>query len=444
MSLDWLLLYLQVAALVVIVVRELIRLHRRNLYAVLIAGSLLVMVHGQAWWMFAQFDLTGYSYFQHLNQFITLDGARRANVYTALAVAVLVAAYGISMWRIRALPPDHGQPPSRSILASKRTIVIGAGVFVAGAAFVVYLAGGPIEALLRPGQSFARGLTMFLLIASVGKVPALYRLSTGLRPTVREFVLFAATTALVLLNSRFLAVFLLLQLTLTANYCRRELSRLVLFGALAAVFSVLIVFGLYRDELAKQQSGYANPEDYVERRLDSITNWFYRANIEGFAGFAGLLSVEDRDGLTHDFGVSELRVLTQFVPYSIRTDPALPFAGIATYLQGLYPYSGSVVTPGMENAYAHFGMPGVLGLGGLLGWLATWLHVSMSSPRTNRLIVGLVSVHALQLIRGSFFNTLFFGISEVLVVLMLMVFVRGVERAQPLVARWVRQTSMAK
>jgi hypothetical protein len=444
MSLDWLCLYLQVAALATIAVLEIIRPRARNLYAILIAGALLVMVQGQAWWMFAQFEITGYSWFQHLNQQISLDGARRANLYMGLAISAFAATYAISTLRMRGRTLEQAKSARGGTFASEHAFLIATCVFAVGALFVLYLAGGPVQLILRPGQSFARGLTMFLLIASVGKIPALYHLSAGVRPTLKEFALFGAMAALMLLNSRFLAVFLLLQLALVANYCRRELSRRILLGTLAAVFAVLIVFGLYRDELAKQQSGYAVAGDYVERRLDAVTNWFYRANIEGFAGFAGVLTVEDRTGLVHDFGVSELRVVTQFVPYSLRADPSLPFAGIASYLQSLAPRSGSVVTPGMENAYAHFGLPGVVGLGALLGWLATWLHLSMSNPLKNRLLVGLVSVHTLQLVRGSFFNTLFFGISEVLVVAMLVVLIRLADLAHPLLNRWRRQPSLAE
>jgi hypothetical protein len=427
-SADWLWLYMQVIALAAIALREMRRPRSRNLYAILMAGGLLVMVQGQAWWLFAQFEQSGLDTFQHLNQFISLDGARRANAYVGVAVLALTAVYAITAWRNALGLPRQAEAPDRAIFSAPHVTIVAGFVFVVAAAFVISLAGGPVELILHPGQSLARGLTMFLLIASVGKLPALDRLSVGVRPGFREIALFAATTAIVLLNSRFLAVFLLLQMTVIANYGYRELSRRLLFGAFAAVFAVLIVFGLYRDVLAKQQSGYAAPDDYVEPRIGAVTNWFYRSNIEGFVGLAGLLTFEDRKGpIAHDLGVSELRVLTQFLPFSIRTDPGLPFAGIATYLQGRYPYSGSVVSSGLENAYAHLGLPGVVGLGALLGWLATSLHVAMSNKTRRRLVVGIVSVHALQLVRGSFFNALFFGISELLIVAMLAVLVRVLE-----------------
>jgi hypothetical protein len=82
----------------------------------------------------------------------------------------------------------------------------------------------------------------------------------------------------------------------------------------------------------------------------------------------------------------------------------------------------------MEDAYAHFGIPGIIGLGLLLGGLTNWLHGLMSNPLRNRLLIGVLSVHSLQLIRGSFFNTLFFGIGEIVLVV-LFAFLVGAARA---------------
>jgi hypothetical protein len=206
---------------------------------------------------------------------------------------------------------------------------------------------------------------------------------------------------------------------------------MILVGASLVVFAVLIVFGLYRDEAARQAAPDPSLGERVELRTGAVANWFYRSNVEGFVGLAGLLSYEDAAGrISHDLGASELRVLTQFVPYSMRTDPSLPVAQLASQLQALHPHTGSIVTSGMEDAYAHFGLPGIVTLGLLLGGLTNWLHSLMSDPLRHRLVIGLVSVHAMQLVRGSFFNTLFFGIGEVLIVLLLAFLVKTAEAAR--------------
>ena len=59
--------------------------------------------------------------------------------------------------------------------------------------------------------------------------------------------------------------------------------------------------------------------------------------------------------------------VTQLLPNAWRTDPSLPFLSMSQVLQDAYPYQGSVVRPGFELAYGHFGLPGMIALGALLG-----------------------------------------------------------------------------
>jgi hypothetical protein len=418
-TIDWLWLYAQISAVASIVLWQLFRDNRRNLYSVLIGLGLLVMVQGQAWWIFNQFEATHVATFRHLEQIITLDGARRANAYVGLGVVGFVIAFVVTARRAARHPRAEAPRPAPDPLTFEATAI--AGTMLIGASIaVINLAGGVGELISLPGQSLVRGLTMFLLLAGIGKLPLLRSLSKGHRPVFTQAALFAGTVLLFLVNSRFLTVFLFLQATVIANYCWHELPRKVLLGASFVIFTVLILFGLYRDEAARRAAVDPSQGEQVELRIGAITNWFYRSNIEGFVGLAGLLSYEDAFGaVTHDLGASELRVITQFVPYPLRADPSLPVSQLASHLQSLHPHSGSIVSSGMEDAYAHFGIPGIVGLGLLLGGLANWLHGLMSDPGRNRLVIGLLSVHSLQLIRGSFFNTLFFGMGEVVIVLLL-------------------------
>ena len=67
---------------------------------------------------------------------------------------------------------------------------------------------------------------------------------------------------------------------------------------------------------------------------------------------------------------------------------------------------------GLENAYAHFGIFGILGLGILLGYLTRYLHWQLRLPTLNRLLWALLSVQVFNLIRGTFRNALFFGLAD--------------------------------
>ena len=144
-------------------------------------------------------------------------------------------------------------------------------------------------------------------------------------------------------------------------------------------------------------------------------DWFYTFNVEGFAGLACLLTYEmNQGGITNDFGLSNISVLFQFIPYSLRFSENLPFKDMKEFFSSLYPYDGRTIPSGMENAYANFGLLGLLGLGIFLAYLMKWLHKKMLNPRADRLLIGILSFHSLQLIRGSFCFAIFFGLSEII------------------------------
>ena len=221
MTLDWLWLFAQVAVLAGIVIQSVARSSGRNLFVILIALAMLVMVQGQAWWMFNKFQESGVNTLLHLNQVISLDGARRANVIAGFSVLSFAAAYVLVSRRIPGLR-THTKPRSTAPLLDLR---LAAPLFLFSAVMVAQLAGGLPTLLSLPGQSLVHGLTMFLLLAWVGKIPFLHRVATGIRPGRSEAALFAVTFLLFLFNSRFLTVFLLLQTLVMANYCLREVPR---------------------------------------------------------------------------------------------------------------------------------------------------------------------------------------------------------------------------
>jgi hypothetical protein len=417
LALDWLWLYLQIIVLVAVIARELIRPHKRNLYAILIPGVMLVLVQGQAWWMLSKFTHSDMANMRHLRQTISLDGARLANFYVGLSVICFVVTYAFFAPRGRsaAAPAPVKTRYYNPRLASN--LLAAVWVLVSGA-ILLHLAGGLNALMTRPGQAMAGGVTMFLMMTMLGKLPLFHKVAFLRRINLFDLALFTLVLFLFLVNSRFLAAFILLQLAVLLNYCWREVSRRGLLGLVLVMFLIFIVFGLYRDYTA-----YFNGVKWVTLQKFFMTHmrgndsleWFYRVNVEGFAGLAGILTfAADNGGIAHDFGLSNLGVITKFIPYAIRNDPAMPFMDIANALESLYPYHGSLIPSGMESAYAHFGLPGILGFGALLGYLTRWLHAKMSNPMADRVLIALLSICALHLIRGLFGGTFLLGSVEVI------------------------------
>ena len=417
LALDWLWLYLQIIVLVAIIAREFFRPHKRNLYAILIPGVMLVLVQGQAWWMLSKFDHNDVAYVRHLVQTISLHGARLANFYIGLSVICFGATYAFFAPRGRsvAVPSSVKTRYHRPRLASN--LLAAVWVLVSGM-MLLHLAGGFNSMITRPGQAMAGGVTMFLMMTMLGKLPLLHKVAFLRRISWFDLTLFVFVLFLFLINSRFLTAFILLQLAVLLNYCWREVSRRGLLGLTFVMFLIFIVFGLYRD--------YTSYFDGVEwatlqkffvthmRENDSL-EWFYRVNVEGFAGLAGILTfAANNGGIAHDFGLSNFGVITKLIPYAVRNDPTMPFMDIANALESLYPYHGSLIPSGMESAYAHFGLPGILVFGALLGYVTRWLHAQMSNPMADRVLIALLSICALHLIRGLFGGTFLLGLVEVI------------------------------
>ncbi len=419
LTIDFCWLYIQMIILMAIVAREYARPSQRNFFAMLISGGILILVSGQGWWMLRTFDESGAYEMVHLYQTISLHGARLANFYTGIGIV----CYGIVF-----LAQPKRRPVVRTYLVDRHNhirfhpnqltyLFIGSWVAVMASALLVS-AGGAVAALTAPGLNFAYGVTMFLILISVGKFPLLQKVVSekSIRPI--DVGLFFIVLLFTLFNSRILAAMILLQLVVVINYSRYEISRRTLLSVPLLIFLIFIVFGLYRD-FASRTGGAIEFDaffDFIaQTNGDVLLDWFYGKNVESFTGLAGILTYEASAGsLEHDYGLSNLSFLAQFIPGALRNDPELPIKSLVENLASAYPYKGSIVSPGLEIAYANFGLFGIMILGTLLACFARFLHSAMVRGNYDRLKIGVISVQPLQMIRGTFANVLFFGLSDLI------------------------------
>lgn len=424
---DWTLLVAQCGLLLFLIIREASKKSERNLFTILVALTLLLLVQGQAWWTLARVQNAAYT--QQLYNVISRDGARLANLYAAFAMALFLIGRAVA----RRLRPTQrvGRPSSAEAGRIPYTFV--AVVTTLGAAAAIASAGGLSRALQSPGQQLA-GQSLLLIAVGMGKMPTMSLLSRGHRPTVPALALAALTVLVTLFNSRFLMLFVLTQFIIVSHYCRRPVRRITLGVAAAVGVAVLLLFGLYRDFNAVRSSDptIGSAGAFLSQRAPlGVVDWFYSYNVEGFTGFAGIVTYDQAvpGGISHDYGISTLSVLPHLLPNAVRTDPALPFKGVYDYLTSAYPYHSSIVSPGFEMAYAGFGLIGVLILGFLLGYASVRLDSAMRSRHAagNALLLGVVSVQILQVIRGTFANAIFFGLADVVLVAVF----QGLARARP-------------
>ncbi len=411
MTLDWFCLYLQIVLLLIIIVRELVRKRNRNLYAILVSATLLLLVQGQAFWVFSQLESGGKSALQILNNVISFDGARQANFYIGLGIICFVVAYFISSRRWKSVAPDPLSAPA--FRAGPFSYVVVA-IWLGLVSMLLFDRVGGLDLMIeQPGRLIA-GQTVYLLGLDLGKMPLLYKLAAKDRIRMLDLLLWMVSFLVTMFNTRFLAAFMVFQILLVVNYCRRETPRWVLGGIGTTAILFLVLFGLYRDSAFR--FGTIGPSEWTQYigYSESPLEWFYRTNVEGFSGVAGALTYEQvTQPFNHNLGLSELNIFLLLIPNAIRANPGLPFSAISQSLMSSYPYTGSVVPSGFERAYGYWGLLGILGYGTLLGVMTRRFHVWATNPGSKQLPVILVSVQLLNGVRGFIFGALvFFGLGD--------------------------------
>ncbi len=416
LTLNYALLVLQAALLVSVITFELLR--RRNLVAVLLFLALLIVVEPQAWFVLGALQAGEPAKF--FDNLITFDGFSLANVVLTLSVLTTLAVYAFGRQaKVMALPAGRpGLPETRVSYIAVTLLTLAAAVLL------VRLLGG-VRNLTHALGIMKGGQVFFVTGIMLGKMPLLYKLAYRRPAGFRDWALYAGAVFLVLLNSRGTAVYALAQLLLVYHYCVRRLlpRQLIAFGA--AVMVMVIGYGSVRTyaSLHGQFSAAALGEYYAH--FHPVENFFH-LQVGVFSGLAGIISAYLESGITYDFGVYNLLVVTHLIPNAIRS---AALGDMERWLAASYPYHGSVVPGGYEAAFAHFGFLGVFLLSIALGVLPTWLHNRLASPDRDRLQYAILSIYILNLVMGAVWLALAFAIPDLaLLALYRLILVIGARR----------------
>lgn len=414
---DWLWLYFQIFILAYIAGRELLKRNNRNLFAILVPLTILILVQGQTWWVFKQFEITKQTQLQIVMNIFSLDIARTANIYLGMGVI----SYFFTFLIYKNLRPQIKTPTllsSISLPKPTRSSYIFAGIWTFSIAILlINKVGGLESAINKPGQMIG-GQTVFILAIGLAKWPLILKIIRKQKINIIDISFFIVAVLITLFNSRFLAVFALLQLWIALNYCRKEISPLKITLMTIPLLGILFVFGIYRDFAYKYGTiGFEAAEIYSESSINfDALDWFYRYNVEGFTGLAGIINYKrEAGGLEYDFGISEFSIFLNYIPNSIRNNPNLFFADISNFFKDIYPFSGSVVPSGIELSFGHFGLIGMLLYFSLLGFLTAYFHYQAKKIGSHQVTVLLLSVQLLSGVRGSIFGSImFFGLADLI------------------------------
>jgi hypothetical protein len=280
-------------------------------------------------------------------------------------------------------------------------------------AWLIAVLGGIQALLFSPGQMVG-GQVLPLILMQIAKFPITYKIINKLKIDRLDVWIFVPYIIVTMLNSRRQSIVPLLQLIIAYHYyCNRiKLSKLV-FAAIP-VFLIVFVYGFYRDfNNFYTEYTWSNFLEFYDK--NSFFESFYRLQVEGFSGLAGIISYDLTNSISYDFGLSNLKVIIQLLPYEIRNSA---FKDLAETVYNVYPYQGSVVPTGYEAAFANFGILGVLALSLLCGTLVNRMHLylmrgtKMSDAKS--MIIIFSSVNLNLFIGGALWNFLYWFLADVL------------------------------
>lgn len=407
----WLLLHS--CLLLFIGMREFLKPYGRNVYMLALAPAMLVLVNGQAWWVFSKFADNQTSIIYHIKKSISVDGAKLANFYLGLSIIVLYVTYRVlekkqplkSFFKPTPLPAGEG-----SVKAITNSILVLWTGFFAYIAFDVM--GGALVLIANPGQFMGNGATVFLVLVHLSRLQFLKSIAKNQQPLIVERLLFVFVIIFQLFNGRGWMLFFVFQLLIAYNYCKKEISRKTAVSFALFFLFTIFIFGMYRHFTSLAGPSTLNEYISVYSGSDNPINWFYSTSVEGFAGLAGILTYKETHLIFHDFGISNLTFWMKLIPYQIRLDPTFPFVELNELILNKYPYPDSITKSGYESFYAHFGIFGILSLGFLFPYCANKFHLCMIGNNPKKFKIAIYSAYLLLLLYGSLFFIFFYAMTE--------------------------------
>ncbi len=407
------LVLIQFLVLGTVLVRDLIlKKDEGNLVSILFYAFLIFTVTGQNLYVLSVME-TGEIPLSMFGHVISEKGFKIATLLLTLSVMIMAFISEHSETKIPRSPGiSRRKYKVEKTLNSTYYVIVYLITFTAIAWLTAVLGG--IQALLfSPGQMVG-GQVLPLILMQIAKFPITYKIINKLKIDRLDIWIFIPYIIVTMLNSRRQSIVPLLQLMIAYHYyCNRiKISKLVF--AVVPVFLIVFVYGFYRDfNNFYTEYTWNNFVEFYDK--NSFFESFYRLQVEGFSGLAGIISYDLSNGINYDFGLSNLKVIVQLLPYEIRNSA---FKDLAETVYNVYPYQGSVVPTGYEAAFANFGVLGIFGLSILCGTLVNRMHLYLMKGTklsdAKSMIIIFSSVNLNLFLGGALWNFLYWFLADVL------------------------------
>ena len=377
----------------------------RNIFFIVTSALIIILLPGQGLWVLNYFSENNVNDMMHIYQSLSIDSVYISCYYSLIFIVIYIASFLLfSLKKNKKKITLSSTDKKIKKINFYSYIFISVATFVFGA-LLISSGGGFYASLTSPGMNLSGGVGMLMTLMSIGKLPLLYKIAVRRNIVLWDVFLFSFVFILTLLNSRTSAVFIMFQLIILLNYCRKQLNRreLLIFPIVGII--IIFVFGLYREFTSNYPGSIELIElfnFFLSYNLMTIINWFYASNTEVFTGLAGILTYENNiNGLNYDYGISSLYFILNLIPSAIRESNIIQIQYYADIIKNSYPYlNGSIVSSLIESYYGHFSLSGIIFLGLFMGYLVYYFDERMRYINSNTLLVGLLSVQLFRMIRG--------------------------------------------
>ncbi len=381
-----------------------------NLVSILFYSFLFFTVTGQNLYVLSVLE-SGEIPLNIFGHTISEEGFKTATLLVTLSIMIMAF---ISEYAEIQCPPHHRVSPKKCTKTLNKTYyLIVYAITLTAITWLIAVLGGIQALLFSPGQMVG-GQVLPLILMQIAKFPITYKIINKLKIDYFDLWIFIPYIIVTMLNSRRQSIVPLLQLIVAYHYYCKPIKLAKLVIAVIPVFLIIFVYGFYRDfNNFYTEYTWSNFVEFYDK--NSFFESFYRLQVEGFSGLAGIISYDFTNHINYDFGLSNLKVIVQLLPYEIRNSA---FKDLSETIYNVYPYQGSVVPTGYEAAFANFGILGILGLSLLCGFLVNRMHLYLlkgtKMSDTKSMIIIFSSVNLNLFIGGALWNFLYWFLADVL------------------------------
>lgn len=285
---------------------------------------------------------------------------------------------------------------------------------------------GGLDIIFNSSRVYVSGITFYIVLLSFSCYPIFIKILYKLKINIIDIILYGFSIIMIMLFSRFIAIYQLFILILLFIYGSRNpkliinkyKKRIVLLFSLAVV--IFMVYGSYKHAINFTNSGsLTDVYNYYKYNdsaifLDIDTN--YKIGIESMSSFSGLFSdLVDKNKyfIPFDFGVTLIISVMKVIPSYIRT----PIQPLIDYVSSDIYYNKSIIISPLTEIFGYFSYLGFIIYPLMILLIYRRLHFKIINSYNSYKILTyiIIGVYGISLIRGPFVNFFTYSIGQIVV-----------------------------